>query len=172
MTLIIAIDPGNIESGVSLIDADDCRPIEHFKGPNDEVLAYLRESSTLGATHTVFAIEMIESFGMAVAHSVFEACWWGGRFQQAIADYYEPHPTHLITRKTVKLNLCGTTAAKDPNIHAALVDRFAPNVRNRGKGTKGKPGWFYGFAADMWAAYAVAVTCADQLAGTARGARK
>jgi hypothetical protein len=46
-------------------------------------------------------------------------------------------------------------------IGAAIVDRFASGQPNRGKGTKAKPGWFYGFRADIWQAYALAVLVAD-----------
>ena len=53
--------------------------------------------------------------------------------------------------------------AKDANIRQALVDRFAPGQPNHGKGTKDEPGWFHGFRADVWQAYALAVLVADRL---------
>ena len=52
--------------------------------------------------------------------------------------------------------------ANDANIRQALVDLYAPAEPNYGKGTKNKPGFFYGFSADVWAAMAVATTYYDK----------
>ena len=63
------------------------------------------------------------------------------------------------------LYLCSTSkshrGSKDKDIRQALVDRFAPNTPNGGKGSKDDQGWFYGFRADIWSAYAVAITYYD-----------
>ena len=71
----------------------------------------------------------------------------------------------LIYRMDEKINLCHDSRAKDSNIRQALIDRFAPNAANGGKGTKLNPSIFYGFSADQWAAMAVGVTYADLIAG-------
>jgi hypothetical protein len=60
------------------------------------------------------------------------------------------------------LHHCHSAKAKDSNIRQALADRFAPGEPNYGKGTKANQGWFYGFSADVWQAYALAVYAADQ----------
>ena len=49
------------------------------------------------------------------------------------------------------MNLCGQTKAKDTNVRQALIDRFGV------VGTKKNQGWFYGFKADIWQAYALGV---------------
>ena len=93
---------------------------------------------------------------------VFDTCFWIGRFWEFATLYGVSHPPQKIFRREEKLYLCGRASAKDANIRQALVDRYAPGQPNYGKGTKKNPGFFYGFAADMWAAMAVAVTYFDK----------
>lgn len=166
MTRLLAIDPGNTESAYVVIDTDTRRPLEFGKLPNQELLDELEGLTTYGHPTSCchVAIEMIASYGMAVGAEVFETCVWIGRFQQQVTvrgSYGTP--VDLVKRLPVKVHHCHSSKAKDSNITQALIDRFAPNVPNRGKGTKASPGWFYGFAADVWQAYALAVYAADQL---------
>ena len=157
---ILAIDPGTTESAYVIIDANTCRPIEFGKIPNLQLRDRLWTSapSVIHASHAV--IEMISSYGMAVGQEVFETCVWIGRFHAAIEIHTDEEPA-LVKRAAVKLHLCHTSKAKDANITQALIDRFASGQPNRGKGTKADPGWFYGFKADIWQAYALAVLTAD-----------
>lgn len=161
--MILAIDPGNEESGVVVIRESDLKPIYAAKISNEELLEnlimdrYERLNDIESIEHV--AIEMIASYGMAVGKTVFETCVWIGRFIQAF--YGVELPIKYIYRKEEKLNLCQSMKAKDSNIVQALIDRFAPNTTNKGKGTKKEPGWFYGFKKDIWQAYAVGVTYYD-----------
>lgn len=155
MRSVLAIDPGNVESAYALIDTTTRRPVEFGKIPNPLLLDRLPNL----AHGTVTAIEMVASYGMPVGREVFETCVWIGRYQQQIS-YRLPQ---LVYRQPVKLHHCNSARAKDSNIIQALVDRFASGQPNKGKGTKADPGWFYGFAADVWQAYALAVYVADSL---------
>lgn len=113
---------------------------------------------------------MIASYGMSVGQSVFETCIWIGRFKE-MAEQYNMNVTYIY-RKDEKMNLCHSMKAKDSNIVQALIDRFAPNTPNKGKGSKKEPGWFYGFKKDIWQAYAVGVTYYDMyLDGLENGSR-
>ena len=163
---VLAIDPGNAESGYALVDADTCRPVEVGKVANDQLADLLLEYLDGGQGHVEHvAIEMVASYGMAVGKEVFETCVWIGRYQQLVESFAATGlPCELVYRRDVKLHHCGVTKAKDSNIIQALIDRFAPGQPNRGKGTKAQPGWFHGFAADMWQAYALAVLVADRQA--------
>lgn len=175
MSTIIAIDPGNIESGYAVIDLATRRPLEVGKIPNEELLDRLIDLSIGpgpdfgGPTFSHVAIEMIASYGMAVGKEVFETCVWIGRFQQLLDVYAQDVPCDLVVRKDVKMHHCLTATAKDSNITQALIDRFASGQPNRGKGTKVAPGWFFGFAKDIWQAYALAVLVADRM-GSQSGA--
>lgn len=153
---VLAIDPGNELSAYALIDADTCEPIDVGKIDNYDLRSELGYG-TLSEGVDLGAIEMVASYGMAVGREVFETCVWIGRFIEVSDRGLLP-----IYRRDVKLHHCGSAKAKDSNITQALIDRFAPGQPNRGKGTKTQPGWFHGFAADMWQAYALAVLVADR----------
>lgn len=154
---ILAIDPGNVSSGWCVIDAHTRRPLQFGLSPNETLLELYVRSNPRRYDKAV--IEMVASYGMPVGAEVFATVRWIGRYEQAIRDL--GLPVELTSRLTVKLNLCHDSRAKDPHITQALVDRFANGQPNHGKGTKANPGWFHGFRADVWAAYALAVTHAD-----------
>lgn len=146
--MILAIDPGNIESAYCLIDKETYKPIEFGKIDNTLMLFKLNELE-----YDILVIEMIASYGMAVGKSVFDTCVWIGRFIQArkCPDF------EYIYRKDEKMNLCHSMKAKDSNIRQALIDRFGD------VGVKKEPGFFYGFKTDIWAAFAVGCTYLDKL---------
>ena len=152
MSRILAIDPGPVESAWVIIN-EACYPITFGKEPNELVRRILE--TALHAYDKV-VIEMVASYGMPVGAEVFETCVEIGRMVEV-----SPRPVELVYRREVKRHHCGSVAAKDSNITQSLVDRFAKGQPNRGKGTKNAPGWFHGFAADVWQAYALAVYAAD-----------
>jgi len=158
--MLLAIDPGPVESAYVVLDRD-LRPIDFDKLPNADILSVVNAISTNNSTYSRglwrLAIEMIASYGMSVGREVFETCVWIGRFTQAA----EPLQANYIYRKDVKMNLCGSPRAKDSNIIRALVDRFAKHDMKMGKGTKKNPDWFHGFSRDIWQAYAVGITYYD-----------
>lgn len=164
---IFSIDPGNIESAFVISEADSLKPVGLRKDENDIVLGriedfieqYLFPYSFTASANAEFVIEMVASYGMPVGREVFDTCVWIGRFYEQISSHgFTPH---LIYRKDEKMTICHSMKANDATIRQALVDRFAPGQKNSGKGTKKNPGWFYGFHADIWQAYAVGVTWHD-----------
>ncbi|MGG7215374.1 hypothetical protein ACQPUY_17485 [Clostridium nigeriense] len=162
--MILAIDPGNIESGYVILN-DDLSVRRKGKVINEEMLNII--NSACYYKQSDVAIEMVASYGMAVGATVFDTCVWIGRFTEK-AKQWNVEVTYIY-RKDEKMNLCNSMKAKDSNIVQALIDRFAPNTPNKGKGTKKEPGWFYGFKKDIWQAYAVGVTYYDMYLKGGRG---
>ena len=157
MTKLLAIDPGSTDSAYVVIDTDkDLAPLWFDKIPNEGLLH-------LPHLHTAdqVAIEMVAHYGsgMPAGKTVFDTCVWIGRYVQARA--WHPNNAVLIPRKTVVTHLCGSPKGGDSNVIQALIDRFAPNTRNHGKGIKNEPGFFWGFHTDIWQSFALAVYYVD-----------
>lgn len=150
--MILAIDPGNTESAYCIIDKGTYKPIEFAKIDNNQLLDLINEKF---CDTESLAIEMVASYGMPVGKEVFETCVWIGRFIQEYKNYANQNIVYIY-RKDEKINLCNSMKAKDSNIRQALIDRFGE------VGTKKSPGWFYGFKADIWSAYAVGITYLDR----------
>lgn len=151
---ILAIDPGTEQSGYCIYG--DGRVYESGVLANAAMLIRVQQWPAQR-----LAIEMIASYGMAVGREVFETCVWIGRFKQAFRD---PDAVELVYRRDVKLHLCGTSKAKDPNVRQALLDLFprtgggkTPQV-----GTKAQPGPLYGVSSHAWPALGVAITAIAQ----------
>lgn len=144
--IVLAIDPGPEKSAWVLYDGR--RVLEAGIEPNTA----LRQRIHL---HTIrvsvpiadfLAIENIESMGMAVGAEVFETVFWTGRFLERWGDLRSAR----VTRREVKLHLCGSMRAKDANVRQRLIDLLgAP-------GTKKAQGGTYGVTSHCWAALAVA----------------
>lgn len=142
---ILAIDPGTTESAFLVWEGG---LLEGGMLPNPELRYRLLENAFGGAT--LCAIEMVESFGMAVGKETFETVYWIGRFTECARM-----PVVRVYRKQVKIHLCGTVKAKDANIRQALIDMHgAP-------GTKKRPGGTFGVSGHLWAALAVAQYAID-----------
>jgi hypothetical protein len=158
---ILAIDPGPEKSGWVLWGENRIQQMGHTD--NDEMLRIV-EKLMLDKhyTPTMLVHEMIASYGMAVGASVFETCVWIGRFEQHFRTMVRCRPfrewtVRRLTRPAIKLHLCGTMRAKDPNVRQALIDRLGP------VGTKANRGPLYGVRSHVWSALAVAVTAQETL---------
>lgn len=146
--LILAIDPGNVNSAYVLMEKETYKPIEFGLLENNLV-----REKVLNLDYDCLAIEMVASYGMAVGESVFDTCVWIGRFIECAQERNIPYTR--VYRIKEKMNICHDSRAKDSNIRQALIDRFGI------VGTKKNPGFFYGFKKDIWAAYAVGCTYID-----------
>jgi len=154
---ILAIDPGSTHSGVCLMNSSNYRPLKHGKIPNESFFELEVGDGVPGRVLVV--IEETQNYGMPAGRDLRDTIRWSGRLQQHFVSH--GFTVEYVPRTTVKLVLCNTPKAKDGNVVQALVDRFAPGQANKGKGTKGNPGWFHGFANDAWQAYALGVAAID-----------
>lgn len=144
---ILGIDPGPKQSAWCFWDGSRI----YDKGISDNSdMPLVIERVAFGEA---IACEHLQCFGLAVGAEVFETAYWIGEFR-ALA---RPRRFIRIMRGDVKMQLCNSMRAKDSNIRQALIDRFgAPGVKKA-------PGLTYGLKADMWSAFAVAVTAYDRL---------
>lgn len=157
---ILAIDPGNIQSAFTVIDSETYEPIAFGKEDNE---AIYKKGRTWWKFAERVVIEMVACYGMPVGREVFDTCIWIGRFASMAEQ--NGREVEMIVRNQVKIILCNSSKAGDANIRRVLIDRFAKHDLKNGKGTKNKPDWFYGFAADVWQSYALGVAYIDQQRG-------
>lgn len=153
MKTIIGLDPGTEKSAIVVFDGE--RPTWFSIESNEEIVGYLSDLSP----ERHLAIEMVESFGMAVGREVFETVFWTGRFCESFNGDFT-----RIGRKEIKLHLCNSLRAKDANIRRALIDRFPSTGGGKTPqiGTIKQPGPLYGMNSHLWSALAVAVTWWDR----------
>jgi hypothetical protein len=159
--IVLAIDPGYEKS--AWLEYDTLGQCIRRRGidPNVDILGWIDISF---ADH--LAIEMVESFGMAVGKEVFETVFWIGRFVEAFFRGSNKvgkvgkagKPFTLVYRKDVKMHICHSPWAKDSNIRRALLDRFGGPLA---MGTKKSPGPLHGISKDLWSALAIAITFAE-----------
>jgi hypothetical protein len=148
--MILSIDPGTTESAWMLFDdVDTKKPVLFAKEANDLVLEKMRlHAKGLGpfAVCDIAVCEMMQSYGR-VGATTFETCVWIGRFKEAWNGDFR-----YLYRYQVKKHLCPKQKANDATVRKALIDRFGQ------PGTKKKPGPTHGITADVWSAFAIAVT--------------
>lgn len=151
---IIAIDPGSEQSAWMIYSSENGAITAMGIEKNNVVLMRL---CVMGAMKdSLLAIEGIASYGMSVGKEVFDTCIWIGRF---IQEFKGAH--RLIYRPDIKLHLCQSRRAKDPNVRQALIDRFGGKDAAIGK--RKNPGPLYGVHSHVWSALAVAVVAADNI---------
>lgn len=158
--LIFAIDPGSTQSGAVHWD-DQTGQIFLKEKVDNKYIGGLLHKYTGSGSSTHFVIEQITLYQRADMH-IHDTILWYGRFLE-ILDAKGVTPTFVTRSDVKKVLLPGnhTVDRKDSTVCAYLRDRFAPGVSNNGKGTKKEPGYFYGFKADVWQAFALAVAYSD-----------
>jgi len=165
---LVAIDPGTTSSGVCLMLIEDMKPLWCDKVENHlligKVLTQIYDRH-LTVQPLKVVIERMQGNNMPVSLDVFITCEWIGRFTEAFMQFADASVDYVFRREEYRALCANIYTHNDKGVRQALVDRFAMGQPNYGKGTKSKPGWFYGFSADSWSAYAVGVTYLDKQEG-------
>lgn len=156
MQWVLALDPGSTETGWVLLAAPPPKaPRAAGKKPNGAMLADLDGQIRLASELPLLVLESIPAvYGRSALPELCEGIRWEGRFIQAWYAGTGALPT-LVARSTVKAWLCGTGKANDRDVRAELLHRWGLPSDIKPKALKSSP--LAGFAADMWAALAVAL---------------
>jgi Holliday junction resolvasome RuvABC endonuclease subunit len=124
---LLAIDPGNIESGYVIIDTEPkyshlkFKILEHGNVENLKLLNIIESnkySLDLGL------IEMIQSYGQAVGETIFNTCRWIGKFELRMID--SGIKNALIFRKSILAHHLNSVSIKSPDsaIRKRLLEVF------------------------------------------------
>jgi len=147
--ILLAVDTGTTKSAYVYVDTETYKIEESGKVDNEKMMEIVRYGY-----YDACAIEMFSSYGMRVGKEVFESVVMVGRVMEASRN--RGIPADRIARNEVKGFVCRKKGAvKDADVIQVLKDRFG------GKGTKKDPGFFFGTTADIWQAFALAVSCID-----------
>lgn len=160
---ILSIDPGTTKSAWLIYDTTG-KVLSHGIESNEETLQKVRfwgrriNSGDIDQPEQI-VIEDIEGFGLAVGKETFRTILWSGRLIEAWQHGDSQIPFYLLTRRAVKLHLCGTNRAKDANIRQSILDKFGD--KQIAIGNKANPGPLYGITSHEWSALAVGITWTD-----------
>lgn len=150
MTRILSIDPGTEQSAFCWYDSESRLPDDFGIICNRDLMLQLKKS------HPRFVVcELIQCQGMPVGKETFETAYFIGRIMES--QFSDRNHFFRVYRSDVKLHLCGSMKAKDPNVRQALIDKYGGNTRVA-IGLKKTPGPLYGISSHIWSALALAVT--------------
>ena len=110
--MILAVDPGTTKSGFVILDEGHVT--------SSGVLSNREASRWSRVTPAPWRSRWLPRTAWQ-SEKMFETVRWIGRFQQASRD---PEAVRLVSRRDVKLHLCGSAKAKDANVRQALLDLF------------------------------------------------
>lgn len=147
--IVLAIDPGPIQSGVVKFDGTRVRFADVL--PNSDVLKIIADDNS-----DVMAIELFVATGQPLADESLYTVRWEERFRLASGD---PEQVLMIPRRAVKKAVGVDHRANDAGVNAALRRLIGE------KGTKADPGPCYGVKSHAWAALGVAYAAYKQTGG-------
>lgn len=156
VTILLAIDPGDVDSAAVLFDVRAWRPERFIVCDNEEMRRLIR---VLG--YDAIAIEQTPPYTLSTAaghnyvpSQVVTTAVEVGRFIECAA----PREAALVSRLDVKKHLLGRANGNDTAVAEAVRAHYGGSTK-AAKGTKAKPGPLYGIkGSHLYAALAVAIT--------------
>lgn len=146
-----------------MVLTSDYRIIGKGKVPNETLERIIKNND-----YDYLALEIVANMGMIVGATVFETAEMVGKI--TYINSLNNKPLQRIKRHDVKKHFKVRTRKKgvklpnsDGQIRNVLINRFSKYPdKNYGKGNKKNPDFFYGFASDMWSAFAIACFYVDE----------
>lgn len=154
--IVFSIDPGTNDSGFLRYDASKRIIVDKGVVNNHDLLLRIRSGEF---DDDDLVIEGFQCFGMAVGIETFVSCDWAGRFREAWESRTGRRRVKIF-RSEVKLFLCRSSRAKDPNVRQALIDKFGSTTLEA-IGRKKTPGPLFGVSSHVWSALALAITYSE-----------
>ena len=138
----IYIDPGTEKSGYIVKSYDTYGApfmVRLDVGENEQVLNEC-------GIHQRVVIEQLSGMGQMIGQSTLDTAVWVGRFMERAMS--RDNEVEMMTRRDVKLYLCGSCRAKDKDIRQRVIDIFGevPTKKNPNPTWPAKP------ASHMWQA--------------------
>ncbi len=151
---ILALDPGTTATAYAVWNGSMLIDKGHVA--NSEIISRVLPAYS---DADYMAIELLQCFGMPVGKEVFETAYWIGTFCQVWKSLVLAENIWPVFRKEIVKHFCHSIKGNDATVKTALKDRFGD------KGTKAKPGVFYGTSGnDMWSAVSIAICVWDRIA--------
>jgi len=161
---ILAVDPGTTISAWVHYSMNLDRVVG-FGTPANELLVVdlpfrMPDMRGLSGVHsrrnTMLVVEQVTGYGKPVGETVFETCFWSGRFVQAWGGSFVMYP-----RRRVKKVLLGKDKGDDKHVRAAGIAWFGGKEEAIGK--KATPGQLHGMRGHEFQALGVALAYAREL---------
>ena len=155
LSKVLAIDPANKQTAYVLFDKNTWEIYDKDIIPNREFIEMIEKGN-----FDRVALEIIVNMGVS-GRTLFETAEYVGIYTYITNTLQKP--LKRVRRTDVKKHFKVKRSTKnkkqpsaDSQIRSRLIERFGE------VGTKSKPGYFYGFKADIWQAFAVGVYAVDE----------
>ncbi len=164
ITSILAVDPGTTISAWVHFSMNENRVLGFGTLANELLVVDLPfrmpDMRGLSAAHlrrnTMLVVEKMTGYGKPVGESVFETCFWTGRFVQAWGGNFVMYP-----RRRVKIVLLGKDKGDDKHVRAAGIAWFGG--KEKAIGNKAAPGQLHKMKEHEWQALGIALAYAREL---------